>query len=345
MWFYILVLFVHGACLNSFNCITLIFKDSILQISRGVFMRQLLVFLILFLIPFQAAFTQKNTTPRVDNIVCITIPKCGTHLIMKALVLTGEKGFGFNYNHGFKSWRNHISFFKRVNANPPPHHYKGIYYYAQGNPLSTRIANALQRAHDQRLFTDHWPHTQEAATYFNERTQANFFILRDPRAMLVSMAFMLKDGRHDGQHAQVDDLIWDFIDGRQQNFIQWGVEINELYPLLWEKGVVDFYKLFLPWMHEPTIRFEDLVGSKGGGSDEVQDTILREMFKHASIVLSPEKFENLKKKLFGDSTTFREGSIDGWKKHFTPAMKDAFKKVPGANQLLIDLGYEKDDNW
>jgi sulfotransferase 6B1 len=43
------------------------------------------------------------------------------------------------------------------------------------------------------------------------------------------------------------------------------------------------------------------------------------------------------------SPTFRQGKSGGWRKHFTPEIRDLFKQTAG--QLLIDLGYEKDLNW
>jgi hypothetical protein len=275
---------------------------------------------------------------RNDRIVCISIPKCGTHLLLKTLALLNKRGFEAEYKKDLAPSTEEKALFKEINTQKPPNHYKGRPYPLTDNPLINKAP----------IYPAHWPYQQETAEYLNRRTQANFLIIRDPRAMLASMAFMLKDGWNEGEHANPHDLMWDFIDGRQKNFIQWGVEINELYPLLWEKGVVEFYKLYLPWMKAKKfllVRFEDLVGSKGGGSNEVQLKTIHAIAKHVSVKLTPEKIAHIKNNLFGDTATFREGSIDGWKKHFTPEMKQAFKKVPGANQLLIELGYEKNTNW
>ncbi len=49
--------------------------------------------------------------------------------------------------------------------------------------------------------------------------------------------------------------------------------------------------------------------------------------------------------LYGETRTFKKGQSQAWKKYFTPRVIAAFKKSPGACQLLIDLGYEQDDNW
>jgi hypothetical protein len=43
------------------------------------------------------------------------------------------------------------------------------------------------------------------------------------------------------------------------------------------------------------------------------------------------------------SHTFRSGKTGGWKNHFTDAHKKLFKDVAG--DLLVQLGYEKDNDW
>ena len=43
------------------------------------------------------------------------------------------------------------------------------------------------------------------------------------------------------------------------------------------------------------------------------------------------------------SPTFRSGKTGEWKKYFNDEHKNLFKDVAG--DLLVQLGYEKDDNW
>jgi hypothetical protein len=286
-----------------------------------------------------------------DTIMCISIPKCGTHLLLKCLELLGDQRFGYYCKPEQK-------LFKKITSPTPPHHTKGRFYFAQLNPVPKEMIDAtltsleknITQMHNQNkiILHDHLPYFREVEDYLNAKTRARFFIFRDPRAMIVSMAYMIKDGWEKDQHASPQDLTWDFINSKKKHFIPWGVANHGFYPLLWEIGVVNFYRLYLPWMRANnvyTVRFEDLVGSKGGGSDAAQEKTIYGLAQHIGITLSQEKFAHVKNKLFGNSGTFREGKIDGWKKNFTPAMKKAFKKVPGANQLLIELGYEKDENW
>ena len=108
----------------------------------------------------------------------------------------------------------------------------------------------------------------------------------------------------------------------------------------------DWYNLFLLWKDHPNVyavKFEDLVGPKGGGLKEKPLREIKNIAKHLEIALTDERANDISKQLFGGTDTFRKGKIGTWKEHFTEEHKAAFKKVAG--QLLIDLGYEKDMNW
>jgi hypothetical protein len=285
------------------------------------------------------------------KVVCVTIPKCGTHLLTKCLSLLSVPGLHAPYSGSDRlkpsprAWKK----FDKINRFDPPNHFTGY--------LDPRIMGDVPKNMKIRLAESntirgiaplHVPYSKSAEDYIIPRSRASFFVIRDPRAMIVSMAFMVSKGWRDGEVADPGIILLDLIDGRQKNFIRWGATVNGGYPLLWEYGIVGFYKMYLPWMQAKafyTVRFEDLVGSKGGGSDELQYQEILNIAKHIGVTLSAEKIKEVSDGLFGGSTTFRDGQIDGWKKHFTPEVKEAFKKVPGANQLLIDLGYEKDSSW
>jgi hypothetical protein len=307
----------------------------------------------LLLMLFQNGYAGKNTEQKKSipvKVLCITIPKCGTHLLRKTLSLFGMPRLADQYDntHRIKPSRTFWALYDKLNKYDPPRHFTGVLDPRTQGAIPARLKQRLKRMHTPTdLVWSHWPYTQGADKFVQRYTRANFFIIRDPRSMLVSMAFMLSKGLR-GEETDPLLLMQDFVDARKKHFIRWGVAVNGTYPLLWEYGVVDFYKLYLPWMKANkfhTIRFEDLVGSKGGGSDEAQYKTIKDMANHLGIGLSDKKIKQISYDLFGGSTTFREGRIDGWKKHFSPEMKAAFKSVPGANQLLIDLGYETDCNW
>lgn len=151
-------------------------------------------------------------------------------------------------------------------------------------------------------------------------------IIRDPRDQIISYAYFI------------------------QKFPQFAPQLHSL-PI---NNIIDacisdiqkVYSKFLPWAKfntSYTVKFEDLVGFKGGGTQGKQ---LREIYNigsHIGLDMTWKKSQEVSNQLFGGTATFREGKIGSWKTHFTVVQKQAFKEVAG--DLLIELGYEKDKNW
>lgn len=60
------------------------------------------------------------------------------------------------------------------------------------------------------------------------------------------------------------------------------------------------------------IRFEDLVGPKGGGNKERQHAAIRRIALSLEQELKEDQVETIGEKMFGASTTFRKGQIGSW---------------------------------
>ncbi|QUY44829.1 sulfotransferase domain-containing protein [Acaryochloris marina] len=106
------------------------------------------------------------------------------------------------------------------------------------------------------------------------------------------------------------------------------------------------------WITDPgtlSIKFEDLVGERGGGSEDKRLLRIEQILDHLSISIPTRKVKDQFASYVlnpNDSHTFQKGgkgSIGGWKTYFTENHKTEFKKVAG--ELLIHLGYEQDHNW
>jgi len=290
--------------------------------------------------------SDKAKSHKHDNIMCVTIPKSGTHLLVKCLALLNLKNLPFAYNEKFNLDEKMRKAIERNKKLAPDYDKGAVHIPSVGVQPPQYIARGMKRG-GGHVYKAHWPYTRQSEQFFDQHTKANFFVIRDPRDMIVSMAFFVHKGP-DGLKMDVNDLIFDFIDGRQQHFVPWAVGINETYPLLYELGVTGFYKLYLPWMKARkfcTVKFENLIGSKGGGSDEAQLLEIKNIAKYLGLNLNDSQVKKVIDNLFGQSSTFREGQIGSWKKYFTVDMKAAFKKAPGACELLIALGYEKDTKW
>jgi hypothetical protein len=104
---------------------------------------------------------------------------------------------------------------------------------------------------------------------------------------------------------------------------------------------------FIPWVEDPnvlTVRFEELVGRKGGGSDELQLQKVKEIIDFIGINLEEKEVKLLASKIFSSkSSTFNKGQIGRWKSSYSSEHKDIVKKY--LQQTLEDFGYEQNTNW
>lgn len=273
--------------------------------------------------------------PKYRKSMVITIPKTGTNLLKKCLML-------MDLDNIPSAWSNKKAPKTVVNLN---------------NPVKPGVIKAFEQ-NEHTVVARHMPYAPTAATFLEQNTNANLFIIRDPRSQLVSAAFGLQKHRVKGKKRSIQDFLLDFILARKKNFLPSAghskipkMQKDEVFlklDLLWHLGAYEFYKLFIPWMNEKnfyTARFENLVGVNGGGTVEAQVQEVKNIAQHLRLELSDQKIAEIAGNLFGGTSTFREGQADSWKKHFTPEVKAAFKADAGLMQLLIDLGYENDTNW
>ncbi len=250
------------------------------------------------------------------------VPKSGTRLLNKALKLITE----------YEPW--------------------GI---PEDNTLIYPELISLDNVKNQKQFLfAHIIYEEDNIAYFQKNNFKGIMIMRDPRDEIVSFAYYVDMINF---HPMITKLS---MDKRISHLIS---DMSFLYshvgrwknPLIKNlQGIDTFYALFDGWLRCPfvyTTRFEDLVGSKGGGSDEKQIQEVINIGSFLNFQLTENQAILIAKKLFGNQQTlgtfplgtFRSGQIGSWKQHFNEDHKQMFKKVAG--QLLIDLGYEKDFDW
>ncbi|MFN8435183.1 MAG: sulfotransferase domain-containing protein [Anaerolineales bacterium] len=181
--------------------------------------------------------------------------------------------------------------------------------------------------------------TPENASFLTSDGRINFFIYRDPRDMLVSQVFFATDMHEEhGMHDYYNSLP-DFA--ARLSVAITGIDKDGLKMV----SVKQRYEGVFEWLKQKNtmcIRFEDLINNRNATLlsmlDEVESTgykIPTPREKALSILvdaIQPKK-----------SHTFRSGKTGGWTQHFTEEHKKLFKEVSG--DLLVRLGYEKDNDW
>lgn len=298
------------------------------------------------------------------NILVVTIPKAGTHLINKTIfkILNQNNiAYAFQgtdplpqaqfYNKLKKSNTLYkTNLIQKINQEKSNYFFMNNYLskeYWIKNPtyLLERIHNLH---HKKNIFlTGHTEYNTALANNLIHKNYRIILLIRDPRDRLVSNANFILTDPLPANHPFKNDL---------EN-----KSLSELIDILMEtpkkirhNAGVEYHKKQLQWYNKHRnncliIKFEDLVGPQGGGSTSKQLESLKKIYKHLN--LQAPKESNLLKfasSLYGGTFTFdhgQKGQIGNWKNIFTEKQKQHYKSIEGNCQLLIDLNYEKDDKW
>ena len=111
----------------------------------------------------------------------------------------------------------------------------------------------------------------------------------------------------------------------------------------WALGSIrDRMGVFTPWLdcvNVMPLSFEEIVGSRGGGSDAIQSRLIWSLQLKLQI---PGKPSTYARKVFNpDSPTFNGGQVGRHREKFTAAAWDAFRQLP--QDFMAAFGYGVDD--
>lgn len=224
------------------------------------------------------------------------------------------------------------------------------YKYVEAEPVRTitkvgrritkeEILHELKRVPQGVIAWGYVEASPENIEFLCQPNRVNYFVYRDPRDMLVSQVFFATDMHEEhGMHAHYKSLP-DF-DERLTVAIT-GIDRDGLHMV----SVKQRYEGVFQWLEQKNvmcIRFEDLINKR----DVTLNAMLDEVEKTGYKIPTPREkalavlVDAIQPK---KSRTFRSGKTGGWKEHFTEEHKKLFKAVAG--DLLVGLGYEKENDW
>jgi hypothetical protein len=267
-------------------------------------------------------YDMKFANNELHKVLFISIPKCGTHVGLKLL---DAAGFGFiGYPGALQPSDDLVSYLYALR----PGTYNAWHFF-----WTEELSNIIQ-SHEIKIV----------------------FLYRDPRAQLTSnMHFIKKTSQH-----PLHDYFTKFLKSDEERIIALLIGFTEyLGPL--KKSLVDagigpysklpgglnnLYRVFSRWLTEPntiTVRFEDIIGSRGGGSDHAQCKTIHEILSFIGVSSSDSMVETLCSTLYDrNSITFNKGRIDSWKEDFTPRIEELFRRE--CSELMALWGYKLNDN-
>jgi sulfotransferase 6B1 len=255
-----------------------------------------------------------NATP---SVLGNAMPKSGSHLIIQ--VLQGLPRLGPFVNPGF----------------PPVNR-------SEENRKLGRVAilNNIQRMLPGDIAYGYVGAEADYVRVLTQPGRAMVFVYRDPRDMVVSHVFYATDmNKEHGMHHYYTETLKTMeerINAAIQGVDAPGSELSSV------KQRWDHYRGWLITADVLCLRFEDLILEREAALGQILDYLGERGFSP-----QPERSQAVQVLsqaiLPRKSGTFRKGKPGNWKDHFSEANKRLFKEQTGS--LLVDLGYEKDENW
>ena len=242
------------------------------------------------------------------KILCVCVPKSGTHMLERALCLY-------------------------------PSLYRKLVRTVEDRKLSCEeeLNGVLQSMRPGQIIFSHLHFTERRWALVARLGIRVVFMIRDPRDVAISEHKFIRTYEKHYLHqlfvAQPD----------LENCLRLTItgETSVKYP-----SIADRLEKFVGWFDREVfvIRFEDLIGAQGGGDLSRQRTTLMALYQHIGIHLSEEELSFLAAKVFSElSPTFRSGKAKGWQTQMSQDMQALFRQV--AADILVRYGYESDPNW
>lgn len=248
-----------------------------------------------------------------DLFVIHAIPKCGTHYIQRTIhLMTNQTIINRNINQA-------------------------------------KLAEACASNQILRSFQ---PYHSDLTKILKETHHKAIAMVRDPRDALISHVFYMRDFPKNPNG-----------DNTKRDFFTVGADFDELSleqqitSLIvgdeHAQSYIDFYKERTGWALNSkilTIKYEDLLGTAGGGDDAIKRAKVIELAHFIHLDLTNEQLENVLDKMYvdygdinADGKVFERSTTGNWRTFLTPKQKSLIKKRIGKE--LIRLGYAEDNNW
>lgn len=205
-----------------------------------------------------------------------------------------------------------------------------------------------QSSNEGIILRTHEPYSAEAFNLLINKDFKMIAMFRDPRDALISHLFYMRTFAGKGRKRDFfvvsenfDELSFD----EQLTLLITGTHDMESY--------LEYYFNRIKWVLKPytlSVKYEDLVGSEGGGDDVLQRQAILDIANYIGLELSENKLNFVLNNMYvkkpdvqQDGNVFSRATSGNWKNFFKPSHTKLFKGR--LKFLLVKLGYEKNSTW
>ena len=223
-------------------------------------------------------------------VLVVSLPKAGTHLVERAVCL---------HPRLYRKLRRTVN---RENVG------------AEG------LAGVLDSVRPGQVAVAHLPFDPSYPALLED--VKTLFVIRDPRDMAVSLAHYIQSRGDHPLH----------VEYRERSDERSRIELAILGDSEARPPAPSLESLlagFSGWLGSGAlvVRFEELIGARGGGDDETQARSLRAIYDHLGVDAPPRVGQRL---FSSASPTFRTGQIGGWREAFDSELDALFEREAGS---------------
>lgn len=249
-----------------------------------------------------------------------SVPKSGTHLLHQ--ILTGIPSIEMDITNAEKKF-----FFDVVKAKEQ---YFTDLYHDHSERLGLLKNNEFGLGHVRC--------TAQYASILEKLNMKHIFLHRDPRDVLVSLSYFVKDKW--SEHPLFEMFQSPALTSKQRQLIL--INGTPKWP-----DFSTYMSGFYEWLNNNRtfhVSYEELTGSEES-QRKTLNKLVRYIWNGHEV---PCSFDVMVSHMINNidanrSATFRSGKIGEWEKEFDEDIKEAFKK--NAGHLLVRFGYVQDNNW
>lgn len=244
---------------------------------------------------------------RQSKLLVNSLPKSGTNLVTS--VLAEIQGLRFhqltlNRRLGYH-WRTLLS---------RPHADDCLVGVDQPKRVPLRLMESqFAKLEPYEYTAGHLPYCSALDGLLHQAGVRMLFVLRDPRDVVVSQVFHVLNHPHHFLHGTYRGASTD-----TERFVLAIKGVRRRNGSNLALGIRDKLAITEGWIGAQsalTLRFEDLVGPRGGGSSAAQQDSIAAIAEAAGLSLEPSEIEDVGRRSFATGGTFRRGVAGAWREH------------------------------
>lgn len=198
--------------------------------------------------------------------------------------------------------------------------------------LDDETFRVLSRIKNGEFLVAHLPAFPSVVDFCRANRIKVLFMTRDPHDIMVS---------HFKYVSEIDTTheLHEYYKSLSSDDLRLMTSITGDHPR--HDSIRDVLLKHLGWLADPNtlvIRFEDLIGSQGGGDDGRQRAAVMAIANHLGIEISDVDVDRICSKIYSQKTpTFRSGRIKTWEKYFKENHLRVFNRL--THHLMEPYGY------